>query len=391
MIAALGTDRGAVEDLFAQPGEVGRRSGYRRPCVVVRHGLEASASSIGEDDVPELASAGRYRAAVGIGGELGGEQGRIERRAPEWPVFDPPVPAEALEDPQQTPRRADAAGGRRRGEAHRMRDLRRAQLRHRPHEIRQAALPGSEERAEELLGPVGRSPDERFPDRRRRWPAGQLDHAVAHAHAGRRRGKGCGRPHRQRLDEGGPTLQPVPRLVVEREQSLVEQRRVARPEDAGGERLLGGVAVEDHVDPQAGRQRQRNGVSRGAAARRSGVQMRQQVRERTLAGGIAATERLELSPDGVRQEVCAVGNARNAERVHRGLNTARQRDLVECTGRRHVRVGLPCFRGRGQNPARSNRDDQPEQPWGAGHVLPCLGEVLLRGYSLLVRKKNKWI
>ena len=136
--------------------------------------------------------------------------------------------------------------------------LRRGQLSDRAEEIRETTFIGGDECAHELSGFIRTLPDERLPYRLCAGSAG-------HTHAGRRHAQDrCGDekcrrvPRRDLRDQIGLAGEPCACAIVERQQSVIEQRRTARLQYLGDQGLRRRAAAEHDIDPDAGRQRERD-------------------------------------------------------------------------------------------------------------------------------------
>ncbi len=184
-----------------------------------------------------------------------------------------------------------------------------------------------EQRTHEIGRCFGSLPDKRPPRRHSRRAAWHLCARCRDAESwrgGEERGRAAGR---QLREERRFALQPCTRVVVQRQQAAVEQRRIAGSQNPADEGLRRGSAPEDDLDPDPRGEREGKGVGR-SGLRRGGLQLGEQRSQRNRPRIVVGTDgRVVSAADELGQEMRAVGGHPVADDRQRCAEAARQRDL----------------------------------------------------------------
>ncbi len=126
--------------------------------------------------------------------------------------------------------------------------------------------------------------------------------------------------------------QPGARLVVEREQPGIEQRRRARPQDRRHQRLGPGASREHGLEPERRGQRQWHRVLRVYDRRL--LEVGGQREQHEVALGLDGRRHVVNPPNDFDQEVSAIGRRAVTGDAERLLESAGDRQVVQCAGRR---------------------------------------------------------
>ena len=254
-------------------------------------------------------------------------------------------------------------------------------------------------------GSCTRPPDQCFPSRFRRRAAGDADRTCPHAKSRRRRDERAGVTRHDLLDQRRLGREPRTRLVVERHECVIEERRLARREDRPHQRPGRGATGKYHINPDRWCQRQRQHVIR----RRTGGPTRPRPPRPDGAGPAGAVLPVGVCPvarsssassacrvaarwsslrisgsvvrtaDELEQELAAIGRGTVVDRGKCCLQAARDRDLRERTAGRDALRGCRGDRDQGEE-VGGERDCGP----GTRATLP--GAILYRAIEKMKAK-----
>jgi hypothetical protein len=227
----------AFEDLLAQPGEVDRLTGRGyRECAGSVVCLRAGGRG-GKHHRPEPSRPWHRGPPPVVRPEIGDEKRRVERRAGERTIFDLPGGGQPLEHGEQASRRRNASSCVRRIEIQSHPNLGRGQLGDGSDEIGKPSFPLRDEGADELRRFIQGAANECFPDGFRSLPAREPYGILRDAQARRRRHERTRTLRCQIREQLVLGREPGPGVIVQRQQPVIEQRRVAGSEDFRGEAL----------------------------------------------------------------------------------------------------------------------------------------------------------
>ena len=319
----------ALEDLLAQPGEINRLVSVQCDAGVFARRFRTAVIGLVEDDVPEAARARDRWLTDGVHGETGDEHRGIECRSAEGALLEHATAQHPLKDRVQTTRGFHTRGNVGRIEVESDPQLLRRQLRDGAKERREPALAGRHERAHEFGRLIGALIDERLPDRLRGWTTRNVHASRSDAQAGSSGEKRDGVSGRELGNQLRLTCKPRSRIVVQRQQANVEERRAARLHDGADKSLRGRTAGEHCAGPQLGREGQRKLVDRSGSGGGT-VQLVDEGLDRALASVLPLAERHVVgAADELQEELRAVGRAFITDSGQRGPEPSGQGHLGE--------------------------------------------------------------
>ena len=192
--------------------------------------------------------------------------------------------------------------------------------------VRDAAFPHLEQLANEAVGPIDPIADDRLPQRNGVRPAGR-NHETAANTKRRRERRECRRAALVQTREHGRMLdEEAERLIVQRGETVTEERSLPVAQDSREHGRGGQRPTEDGLGPHRRRERQRDLLARRGVARSCGDCF--DAIETRIAAGISARRNVVDQTRELADEARAIGNRVDPERFGDGRRPAGDEDIL---------------------------------------------------------------